>query len=122
MTAVEPLRAVLLDLDGTLLDPGRRVFGAVTAAAATLGLPSPNQALPRRFIGPRIRSSCAELLRLKPSNAQVATSHGRTSLTARHAPQQRPVHRCRSRIALRRPATKSGRADDPTRLRLQDLP
>lgn len=79
MTAVEPCRAVLLDLDGTLLDTGRGVFAAVTAATATLGLPSPNQALLRRFVGPPIQEGFAELLGLNPADVQIAVAAFRES-------------------------------------------
>lgn len=82
MTAAGPVRAVLLDLDGTLIDPARGVFAAITAATATLGLPSPNQALLRRFIGPPIQEGFAELLGLNASDVQVAVAAFRRSYTA----------------------------------------
>jgi phosphoglycolate phosphatase len=82
VTEIEPVRAVLLDLDGTLIDPGRGVFAAITAATTTLGLPSPNEALLRRFIGPPIQEGFAELLSLNASDVQVAVAAFRKSYTA----------------------------------------
>lgn len=55
------------------------MFAAVTAATATLGLPSPNQALLRRFVGPPIREGFAELLGLNPADVQVAVAAFRES-------------------------------------------
>jgi phosphoglycolate phosphatase len=79
VTAPEPLRVVLLDLDGTLVDPGRGVFAAITAAAATLGLPPPDQALLRRFVGPPIQEGFADLLGLKPADVKIAVAAFRRS-------------------------------------------
>lgn len=82
MSEVEPARAVLLDLDGTLIDPGRGVFAAIRAATASLGLPSPNEVLLRRFIGPPIQEGFADLLGLNALHVQVAVAAFRESYTA----------------------------------------
>lgn len=122
MTAVEPLRAVLLDLDGTLLDPGRQVFGAVTAATATLGPAITEPGAP----APLHRTTDTDKLR----RTAPAEAYKRPGC---HQPWQDFAHRSACAATASRPSlpikdrvtqtgTKSGRADDPTRLRLQELP
>lgn len=72
MTAARTLQAVLIDLDGTLIDPGRGVGAAVRAAADALDLPAPTDALLRRFVGPPIQEGFAELLGLNAVQTAVA--------------------------------------------------
>lgn len=57
MTTTHPLRAVLLDLDGTLTksDPG--IIACVKKAYEAVGVPAPTPAQLQRFIGPAIFAS-----------------------------------------------------------------
>lgn len=76
------LRAVLLDLDGTLVDPGRGVFAAVRAATDALGLPPPQPALLRRFVGPPIQEGFAQLLGLDEPQVERAIAVFRASYSS----------------------------------------
>lgn len=56
--SLSPARpVVLLDLDGTLTDSYPGIAGSVRAAYATLGLPAPDAATLRRFVGPPLAAS-----------------------------------------------------------------
>ena len=66
------LRAVLFDLDGTLVDPTPGVTSALRATAVALGLPVPAPEVVRRFIGPPVRDGFASLLHLPPERVQTA--------------------------------------------------
>ncbi|WP_166845167.1 HAD hydrolase-like protein [Isoptericola sp. BMS4] len=55
MTRPEPL--VLLDLDGTLMDSAPGIVAGVRHAYATLGVPVPDDATLRSFVGPPITDS-----------------------------------------------------------------
>lgn len=60
-----PIRArkiLLLDLDGTLVDPAPGIIGSARHALARLGAPAPEDADLRWMIGPSIRASFARLL------------------------------------------------------------
>ena len=60
-----PIRArpaLLLDLDGTLVDPAPGILGSCRHALATLGIPAPDSADLRRVIGPPIRQTFGQLL------------------------------------------------------------
>jgi phosphoglycolate phosphatase len=60
-----PIRArptLLLDLDGTLVDPGPGIIGSCRHALEQLGVAAPDAAALRSIIGPPIRQSFAALL------------------------------------------------------------
>ena len=50
-------RAVLLDLDGTLMDTSEGIFSSIRHATDVLGLPYPDPVTLKTFIGPPIVSS-----------------------------------------------------------------
>jgi phosphoglycolate phosphatase len=53
---------LFFDLDGTLTDPERGITQCITYALSSLGRPSPPIAFLRRYIGPPLRGTFAELL------------------------------------------------------------
>ncbi|PZR52616.1 haloacid dehalogenase [Xylanimonas oleitrophica] len=57
MTASPQHPLVLLDLDGTLMDSAPGILASVTHAYRTLGLPVPDAATLRSFVGPPITES-----------------------------------------------------------------
>lgn len=75
-------RAVLLDLDGTLIDPLPGVTAAVVAAADALGVPVPGPEVMRRFIGPPLQDGLATLLHLDQEQVLLAVAAFRDSYSA----------------------------------------
>lgn len=65
---------LLLDLDGTLIDPSAGVAAALSAATASLGLPAPNREDLRRLVGPPLQDGFAEVLGLCPEQVAVAVA------------------------------------------------
>ena len=55
-------KTLLLDLDGTLLDPGPGIFGSVRHALAAMGAPIPEDQDLRWIVGPQVRHTMATLL------------------------------------------------------------
>jgi len=72
-------RAVLLDLDGTLLDTAPDLLAALDATLAEAGLPALPSATARNFIGKGIehlvRSSLAAVLAAPPDDARYSSAH-----------------------------------------------
>lgn len=61
-TPARPPAAVLLDLDGTLIDSAPGILGSLTAAFAELGIPLPDGGLPRTLLGPPLYRSLPALV------------------------------------------------------------
>lgn len=61
MTSLSPT-TILLDLDGTLIDPGRGILGCCRRALEALGCPAPPEEDLRWVIGPPLRESVGRLL------------------------------------------------------------
>jgi phosphoglycolate phosphatase len=53
---------VLLDLDGTLIDSAPGILGSLAAAFAELGIPLPDDGLPRTLLGPPLYRSLPPLV------------------------------------------------------------
>lgn len=56
------VRAVLFDLDGTLIDPSEATLRCLRHALALEGLPCPDSEMVRRFIGPPLSEAFSDLL------------------------------------------------------------
>lgn len=56
-----PRRAVLLDLDGTLVDPAGSITGGIAATLARHGLPTPTPERLRDLVGPPLRQGLLTL-------------------------------------------------------------
>ncbi len=63
---------VLFDLDGTLTQSKEGIWNCAKHAAARMGLPEPDTATLRKFIGPPLIWSFRELLGLSPEDAEEA--------------------------------------------------
>src|ERR1700692_552064 len=61
MSSLSPT-TILLDLDGTLIDPAPGILGCCRQALEALGFPAPPEADLRWVSGPRRRESIARLL------------------------------------------------------------
>jgi phosphoglycolate phosphatase len=61
-TPCPPPAAVLLDLDGTLIDSAPGILGSLTAAFAELEIPLPDGGLPRTLLGPPLYRSLPALV------------------------------------------------------------
>ena len=61
-TAARPAATVLLDLDGTLIDSAPGILGSLAAAFAELGIPLPDDGLPRTLLGPPLYRSLPPLV------------------------------------------------------------
>jgi phosphoglycolate phosphatase len=57
-----PIAALLLDLDGTLVDSAPGILGSLAAAFAELGIPLPDGGLPRTLLGPPLYVSLPPLV------------------------------------------------------------
>jgi phosphoglycolate phosphatase len=60
--SVEPRNDVLIDLDGTLTDPGVGITRCIIHALERLGRPSPDASELRRYVGPPLAETFRELL------------------------------------------------------------
>lgn len=80
-----PPTAVLLDLDGTLLDSAATITRALARAAADYGHAYDAAAL-RRFVGPPVRDTLAELVPDAPVDEAVAHYRALYATTMREAP------------------------------------
>lgn len=58
---IVPLRLIVFDMDGTLVDSGRVICDAMDKAFAACGLPSPGDEATRRIIGLRVEEAVAVL-------------------------------------------------------------
>lgn len=58
---MSPIRAVIFDLDGCLVDSEQMSLSTLAAALTEAGLPVTQDALRQRFLGVSIRSICAQL-------------------------------------------------------------
>lgn len=71
-------RAVIFDLDGTLLDTSEGVFDSVRHTVKSLGKPALDEATLRTFIGPPVKLSLIRLYGLDEDAANRATEIFRT--------------------------------------------
>jgi phosphoglycolate phosphatase len=65
--------AVLLDLDGTLVDSARGILGSLTEAFAEVGLPLPDGGLPHTLLGPPLYRSLPALVGEEATPQLLAT-------------------------------------------------
>lgn len=73
---------LLFDLDGTLTDPAVGITSCIQHALVRLGRPAPPAASLRRFIGPPLRATFAELLDDEGPIADEALAYYRDRFTA----------------------------------------
>lgn len=69
--------AVLLDLDGTLVDPAGSITGGIAAALARNGLPTPSPAQLRALVGPPLRQGLLGLEGVTEQNVSAVMEHYR---------------------------------------------
>lgn len=69
--------AVLFDLDGTLTDSADGIMGCVCFALEQMGLPQPEEAVLRKFMGPPLVASFQRYLHMTEAQAIEATEHYR---------------------------------------------
>lgn len=79
------LEAVVFDFDGTLIDSGPGILKTVRLTAAELGLPEPDEALLRRFIGPPLVHSFTRGFGMSREQADHAARVYRRILAETHA-------------------------------------
>ncbi|QGF23938.1 HAD hydrolase-like protein [Raineyella fluvialis] len=85
--------AVLLDLDGTMLDSADSITRALAQALADFGHPAEPKSL-RRYVGPPVRETLSALLPEVPADESVAhyrALYGRSMLAATPFPQTVPL-------------------------------
>lgn len=71
-----PLRLVLLDVDGTLVDSQHNIVAAMEMAAEGCGLPVPSSAAVRRIIGLSLDHAMEELFPDAPLDARLLVAEG----------------------------------------------
>ena len=80
---------VLLDLDGTIVDSGPGILGALAEAFAECGEPLPPQSVLRTFLGPPLEDSFRDTLGLSEHRSEQlppAPAHSRHSSPRHSAP------------------------------------
>lgn len=71
-------RAVLLDLDGTLVDPAGSITGGISAALSRQGLPQPTPAALRNLVGPPLREGLLGLEGVTEANVAAVIADYRS--------------------------------------------
>lgn len=74
MSVQLPYDGVLFDLDGTLTQSEEGIMNCVAYAAERMGLPVPDAAIRRAFIGPPLTHSFEKLMGLSPADSLRATA------------------------------------------------
>jgi phosphoglycolate phosphatase len=65
---------VIFDLDGTLIDTSKGVLASAVYAAKKLGYEIPNEKTLRRFLGPPLSESFAEIFNVPADNVELAVN------------------------------------------------
>ncbi|WP_149205084.1 HAD hydrolase-like protein [Actinotalea subterranea] len=81
---------VLLDIDGTLCDPGRSILTAAQHALRQLGVDEHDEAALRRFVGPPLEPSFRDYYGFAEPDVQAAVMHYREHFSDHGMAEYRP--------------------------------